>query len=370
MSVDLDRDPASDTPPALRGTDVRAEILIGCDDVNASLPFYDRLGFLVDSLFPAEHPEVCALRGHGIRIRLVPDGPRGVTLRLATKDRDHVGVFTAPEGTTVEVVDADPPLELPELEQAFEYVAPQGSWSTGRAGMRYRDLIPSRQGGRFVGSEIQIPTAGPVPDYVHFHKVRFQMIYCAHGWVRLAYEDQGEPFVMRAGDCVIQPPQIRHRVLESGDELHVIEIGCPAIHETWADPETKLPTATLDPARDFGGQRFVRHIAAESPWVAAEDGFERRVIGFGPATDGLAEAAVFRPAAGGASPQPAVTHDAELYLTYVLDGTVTLRREGHDDLALEHGACVVIPAGEAHGWVDRSPDLQLLRVTLPADANR
>ena len=38
--------------------------------------------------------------------------------------------------------------------------------------------------------------------------------------------------MLRAGDCVIQPPLIRHRVLESSDHLQVIEIGVPAEHVT------------------------------------------------------------------------------------------------------------------------------------------
>ena len=40
----------------------------------------------------------------------------------------------------------------------------------------------------------------------------------------MVYEDQGEPFIMREGDCVLQPPQIRHRVLESSGPLEVIEV--------------------------------------------------------------------------------------------------------------------------------------------------
>ncbi len=64
-----------------------------------------------------------------------------------------------------------------------------------------------------------IADAGPVPDYVHF-----QMIYCYKGWVRVVYEDQGEPFVMNAGDCVLQPPEIRHRVLECSVDLGVVQI--------------------------------------------------------------------------------------------------------------------------------------------------
>ena len=81
--------------------------------------------------------------------------------------------------------------------------------------MRYRDLVPGRLGGRYIASHIEIPDGGTVPDYVHFHDVVFQMIFCAAGWVRVVYEDQGEPFVLHAGDCVLQPPLIRHRVLEA-----------------------------------------------------------------------------------------------------------------------------------------------------------
>ena len=130
--------------------------------------------------------------------------------------------------------------------------------------MQYRDLIPSRLGGRFIASHIRIPDGGPVPDYVHFHHIRFQMIYCKAGWARLVYEDQGEPFLFHAGDCVLQPPEIRHRVLEASDGLEVIEIGCPAVHETFADHAMTLPTPHLLPERDFGGQRFVRHVAAKA----------------------------------------------------------------------------------------------------------
>ena len=41
-----------------------------------------------------------------------------------------------------------------------------------------------------------------MPDFVHYHLVRFQTIYCLEGWVRLVYEGQGEPFLLRAGDLV------------------------------------------------------------------------------------------------------------------------------------------------------------------------
>jgi quercetin dioxygenase-like cupin family protein len=111
----------------------------------------------------------------------------------------------------------------------------QNPKSTGRAGMEYRDLIPDRLGGRVVASHIRITRGGEVPDYVHYHKIQFQMIYCKSGWVRVVYEDQGPAFVLEAGDCVLQPPEIRHRVLESSASAEVIEVSSPAEHETWVE---------------------------------------------------------------------------------------------------------------------------------------
>src|SRR5207237_1333899 len=130
------------------------------------------------------------------------------------------------------------------------------AWGRGRAGMQYRDLIPGRLGGRVIASQIRIPDGGPVADYVHHHRVRFQMIYCRRGWVRVVYEDQGPPFAMREGDCVLQPPGIRHRVLEASRGLEVIEVSAPSDHETFRDHELELPSANERRERVFSGQRF------------------------------------------------------------------------------------------------------------------
>ena len=182
--------------------------------------------------------------------------------------------------------------------------------------MRYRDLIPSRLGGRFIASHILIDQGGPVEDYVHFHNVRFQMIYCHRGWVRVAYEDQGEPMLMREGDCFLQPSTIRHRVLEASDRMQVIEIGCPAEHETWADPDTTLPTGTVDAHRGFGadGHRFVFHQAASAAWTPSRvSGWESRDTGIGTATDGVAGVRALRPF--GEPPRATISHSGEFRRT-------------------------------------------------------
>ena len=150
------------------------------------------------------------------------------------------------------------------------------SWVIGRAGMHYRDLLPDRLGGAIIASHIRIAEAGPVADMVHFHTVGFQLIFCHRGWVRLVYEDQGPPFVLGAGDCVIQPPEIRHRVLEASAGVEVIEIGVPAEHLTSVDHEMELPTPHFRPDRDFQGTKFVLHREAEATWEPWRiPGFER-----------------------------------------------------------------------------------------------
>ena len=118
---------------------------------------------------------------------------------------------------------------------------------------------PGRLGGRFIASHITIPAGGPVPDYVHYHDVRYQSIHCVRGWVRVVYEDQGPPFVLEAGDCVLQPPGIRHRVLESSPGLEVVEVGSPAAHPTSRRPRV----AAADDGRASGAN--VRRAAVRPP---------------------------------------------------------------------------------------------------------
>jgi quercetin dioxygenase-like cupin family protein len=202
---------------------------------------------------------------------------------------------------------------------------------------------------------------------VHYHRIRFQMIYCHRGWVKVAYEDQGEPMMMVEGDCFLQPSHIRHRVLEASDRMQVVEIGCPAEHETWADPDTTLPTTTLDTSRAFGpdGHRFVFHRAATatwSPWRLA--GYEHRDTGIGASTDGVAAARVVRPLG---QPDPVTfRHSAEFVFGFVLDGAVTLQRADGEPMRLTEGDSFVLPSATDFTLSDPSHDLQLLDVTLPA----
>ena len=356
--------------PALRS----AQVVVPCSDLDATLAFFTgTLGMRVEAILPADDPRVAVVTGLGVRLRLdstaIGDGA-SMRLRLLCDDPAAVGTtpLVAPNGTVVDLVEAEPAIVVPPVSQSLvvDHLDGSAHWHLGRAGMQYRDLLPEREGGRFIASHIAIPDGGLLQDYVHYHRVRFQMIYVRRGWVRLVYEGQGEPFVMHEGDCVLQPPTIRHRVLETSAAFEVIEVGCPAEHETFADLEMELPSPDLPADHTWHGQRYVLHVAADATWAPwRAQGFEQRDTGIGAATDGLAGVRVVRPLAGATSTGP-LRHDGELWFAHLVDGAATLRIAGRDDEQLVSGDTIAVPADQEFAWVDCSSDLQVLEVTLPA----
>ena len=354
----------------------KAEILLPSNNLVETLEFFvDELGFKMESIAPAENPSLAVISGYGIRIRLEPGkntDPSAINLFCS----DPVSVadgkleLTAPNGTCVNLIEVDPPLNIPNIKQTFvlNKISDTDQWNEGRAGMWYRDLIPDRQGGYVVASHIRILDGGPVPDYVHYHKILFQMIYCYKGWARLIYEDQGEPFVIEEGDCVLQPPQIRHQVLESSPGMEVIELTCPADHETCVDHEIKLPTSSVDPKRLFNGQHFIRHEFAKAEWKPWRmEGFEARDIGISSATDGLAGVRVARPVG---QPQPEfVSHDADLLFMFILNGSAELNCDKIDSELLTAGDSFIVPSNMKHSLSKCSEDMDVLEVAIPAIFN-
>ncbi len=316
-----------------------ARLALTVPDLAEAIDFFTRrLGFHLDMTVPADAPQTAVISG------------QGVTLRLETSEKS--------------LALADSQTELPAGARGFivSHLHAENVWQTGRAGMQYRDLIPGRIGGRVIASHIRICGGGETPDYVHYHKVRFQMIFCKAGWVRVVYEDQGPPFVLEAGDCVLQPPEIRHRVLESSPGLEVIEVGCPAVHETWADHELQLPTSKVARERLFGGQRFVRHRASEASWAPSGlEGFEARETGIAAATNGLAAARVLRSHA--ALTLPAKTHVGELLFLFILQGKLNIDSRAQGSHQLQVGDSVVIPAGVYYA-LRVGAGLEMLEVSL------
>ena len=243
-------------------------------------------------------------------------------------------------------------------------LADQAPWVIGRAGMHYRDLVPSRLGGAMIASHIRIPDGGPVPDMVHFHKVGFQLIFCIKGWVEVVYEDQGGPIRLTAGDCFIQPPEIRHRVLVASDGIEVIEIGVPADHVTEIDHAMNLPTPWFRPEREWQGQRFVHNVGAKGVFQPFRiPGFEARDTSINENTKGVASVMVARPV----SEAPWTKHEGDILFTFVMSGSMTLEGEGKEPFRLAPGDAFVIPPGMATRYADCSSDLELLEVSLPGN---
>ncbi|MCW5804003.1 MAG: cupin domain-containing protein [Deltaproteobacteria bacterium] len=316
-----------------------AEVVLSFADLDGAVAAFVELGFRVDLVVPADDPAVVGISGHGLRLRLVRGADLRARLRLgsAAPGERAIGAVCV-ELVEPAVEDPIPPL-VPEV-----VIVRGGAWHTGRAGMLYRDLLPGRLGGRYVASHIRIPDGGPVPDYVHFHAVQFQLIYCHRGWVRLVYEDQGPPFVMQAGDCVVQPPHIRHRVLEASDGLEVIEVGCPAVHATRADHELVLPTPQVRNDRTWRGQHFACH--------RAPPGGGPRDLGVAAATGGVASARI-----SCITEPSARTAFASLSLCVVLSGEPTLHCG--ERISLSSGDAFALPAGTAYELAGRAELLEV-----------
>jgi mannose-6-phosphate isomerase-like protein (cupin superfamily) len=201
--------------------------MIMVEDLDKAIEEYRAEGYRLDMIFPADSPREALMSAPSS----LPNGkeandPASV-VRLQAPPAIHAGGSSSVE------------------------------WHTGRAGMMYRDLIPDRLAGKVIASHIKLLNEGPVADHVHFHKVDFQMIYCLRGRIRVVYEDQGPPFWLETGDCVVQPPEIRHRVLECTAGAEVLEVTFPAEHETWIDHDFQLPNSNIDRDRLFNGQKFV-----------------------------------------------------------------------------------------------------------------
>lgn len=352
-------------------TEIRAEIRLPTQELRDDIPFYTGvLKMRMDMIYPADDPSVAVFSGHGVRVRIEKGAPEAPgTLRILTEDPEHFAdgrtTLIAPNGTRIEIAALNPVLVMPQTNHAFvvRRLRDQAPWIIGRAGMHYRDLIPDRLGGSIIASHIRIPDGGPVPDSVHYHTVGFQLIYCYKGWVDLVYEDQGEPFRLHAGNCVIQPPEIRHRVLYASDNIEVIEIGVPAEHITTIDHEMTLPNGATNPDRVFQGQRFVHHKADEAIWRPFRvPGFAARDTTIAHNTRDVAGVQVVRKREGDS---PWHQHSADIHFTFVMEGSMTLEAEGHAPHPLEVGDAFVIPPGLPVRYCDPSETLELLEVSLP-----
>ena len=346
--------------------------VLRCTDIDEMTTFLcERLGGRVESIRPADSPSEVMMTVAGARLCIRRHDRNEPIHLIVPSGRDvSASTLTAPNGTTIEIC-PDTDVIVPPSVPSLSIVRADGDFGVGRAGMEYRDLLPDRWGGRFIASNIRVVEAGPVADVVHRHRIRFQMIFCARGWVDVVYEDQGPAFRLHSGDCVLQPPEIRHRVLRNSADLDVIEIGCPAVHDTIVDHDMTLPTPSVVADREFAGQRFVRHVAVEAVRMPHQvDGMRVRDTGIGAATRGLAGARVIEAVREGTS-SSMLGHEGDFVMIVVLRGAATL---SVDDREIEPRLgpldAVAIPPGSRWCWIEWSSDLEFLEVSLPDGAVR
>lgn len=99
---------------------------------------------------------------------------------------------------------------------------------------KYRDLgVAAATSGLARAHVIRFvpPFRADVVSIPHYHDVNFQLIYVLKGWLRSEFEGHGT-ITMRQGSCWIQPPRIKHTVIDYSDDCEVLEVILPADFET------------------------------------------------------------------------------------------------------------------------------------------
>ena len=141
----------------------------------------------------------------------------------------EAAVKTAPAAKPVEASTSAPKQDFVVSHHRDEDFRADGL----RTYARYRDLgIAEATHGLARAHVIRlVPPCTEEVRKLHFHDVRFQMVYVLKGWMKSEFEGQGA-HVMKEGSSWIQPPGIKHRVLDYSDDCEVLEIILPADFDT------------------------------------------------------------------------------------------------------------------------------------------
>ena len=103
-----------------------------------------------------------------------------------------------------------------------------------RSYAKYRDLALAKATGGMVQAHVirMVPPCDPkVVSKWHHHDVDLQFIYVLNGWIKNEFEGQGV-HTMKKGTCWLQPPKIKHRVLDYSPDCELLEVVMPADFET------------------------------------------------------------------------------------------------------------------------------------------
>ena len=98
---------------------------------------------------------------------------------------------------------------------------------------KYRDLGMSKATNGLLQAHVirLVPPCDPkVVSKRHYHDVDVQMIYVLKGWIKGEYD--GQVVTMRQGGAWLQPPKIKHTVLDYSDDCELLEIVLPAEFKT------------------------------------------------------------------------------------------------------------------------------------------
>jgi mannose-6-phosphate isomerase-like protein (cupin superfamily) len=125
--------------------------------------------------------------------------------------------------------------KAPPRKQSFvaSHLNPDAFAGGLRSYAKYRDLGMAAATNGLAQAHVikMIPPCDPaVVSKRHYHDVEFQMIYVLKGWISGEYD--GEIVTMREGSCWLQPPKIKHTVLDYSDDCELLEIILPAEFDT------------------------------------------------------------------------------------------------------------------------------------------
>ena len=114
-------------------------------------------------------------------------------------------------------------------------LAENARWEEGlREIFEYRDLgIKDGTNGDYIAHIVRA-NGKEMRDEVqqwHVHDCTFQLVLVLNGWAKFEYEGQGE-HTIRKGDCILQPPRIKHREIACSKDFEVLEVVSPANFET------------------------------------------------------------------------------------------------------------------------------------------
>src|SRR5689334_10299142 len=100
------------------------EVVVPCTDLDAALALLRSLGFLLESISPADDPAVAVTAGHGVRLRLERGVPAPAPIvRLACREPAAVAggarEVVLPGGARIEIVHEEIGFTLPPLVPSY-----------------------------------------------------------------------------------------------------------------------------------------------------------------------------------------------------------------------------------------------------------